>query len=66
LARKPSGDNVNGFEVVLSDCSDIFKTLRFWEMLRQHLTTIWVDFDLPSCLESSPFKAKVDASNSSK
>jgi hypothetical protein len=51
---------------VLSDRSHVVISLSVWEVLCEHSPAIGVDFDLPNCLDSDSFKAKVKPSDASK
>jgi hypothetical protein len=66
LARKPSGNNIDGLQLAYAHSSYIFKPFRIREMLCQNLAAERVYLYLPNRLESSAFKAKINASDTRK
>jgi hypothetical protein len=64
LAREPTTDNVNGFEVVLSALSDIPLPVNLWPMLGENPVCVVVNFHLPFADHSSPLKTKVKPTDS--
>jgi hypothetical protein len=63
LARKPSGNDIDGLQLAYAHSSYIFKPFRIGEMLCQNLAAERVYLHLPNRLESGAFKAKVNASD---
>jgi hypothetical protein len=64
LARESAADEVNGFEVVVSNVSDIFVSPYVRPVLLKNLEAIWINLYLPRTFHPRTFKTKIEAADS--